>query len=112
MIRLTDGPHAGTNLMLARAPFLLRVVANQTGEVDALDKIDDTTRPGETVTVYRRTTKPMIVHVDRRDPKTGRRTGSWFAGAEYRIAKVQPDAATAANNQAWQAWAQTNRHKA
>lgn len=112
MTRLLDGPHAGITLTLSRAPMLLRVVQNRAGEVDGLDQIEDTIRPGETVTVYRAVTEPMIVHIDRRDPKTGRRTGSWFAAAEYRLAKVQPDPATAADNQRWRNWAQENRHLA
>jgi hypothetical protein len=112
MTRLIDGPHAGTTLALGRAPFLLRVVQDQAGTVDALDKIDDTVRPGETVLVYRQTTEPMTVHVDRRDPKTGRRTGHWYVAADYRLARVQPDQATAADNPAWQAWAQANRNQA
>ncbi len=109
MIRLINGPHAGTKLNLARAPFLLRVVQDQAGNIDALDKVEDTARPGEAFTIYRRMTKPMIVHLDRRDPKTGRRQGLWFAAADYRLALVQPDPATAADNQRWQAWAQANR---
>jgi len=111
-VRFIDGPAAGKPINLARAPFLLRVVQDESGNFDGLDQIDDAPRPGETVTVYRAITEPMIVHIDRRDPTTGRRTSTWQAFAEYRLAKVQPDQATAADNQAWRAWATANRNQA
>ncbi len=53
MIRLLDGPAAGSELSLRRAPLYLRVVIDAAGKVDALDMLDDKPQPGETVHVYR-----------------------------------------------------------
>lgn len=55
MSRFLDGPAAGQELTLARAPIFLRVVIDQTdGKVDALDRLDDTPSPSEHVHVYER----------------------------------------------------------
>jgi hypothetical protein len=52
-VRLLDGPAAGMELALHRAPVYLRVVIDrQTGAIDALDQLDDEPRPGEAVYVY------------------------------------------------------------
>lgn len=54
MTRFEDGPAAGVNLSLRRAPMFLRVVQNnQTGEWDALDQLDDTPEKNETIFVYK-----------------------------------------------------------
>ncbi len=107
-----DGPHGGKHLSLQRAPFLLRVVVDQAGNLDALDQLADTPRPGETITVYRRISDPMTVHIDGKDPKTGRRWGRWEQSANYRLAKVQPDDLEARDSARWRTWAQANARNA
>lgn len=53
MIHLLDGPAAGTDLALHRCPVFLRIVIDRTsGQVDALDQLNDTPRAGEAVHVY------------------------------------------------------------
>jgi len=106
MSNCTDGPARGQTFTIARAPYFLRVVQNAAGTWDALDLIDDAPKSDEQIHVYRRTTEPMVAHVDGRDPKTGRRYGRWMAIADYRLHPVQPDDDTARDNQAWQAWCQ------
>jgi len=108
MITFEDGPAQGQALTLSRAPFLLRVVIDADGTVDGLDQLTDTPKSTEAVHVYRRIADAGVAHVDRRDPKTGRRTGVWMAFAKYRLARIQPTDAEARQTAAWQQWATTN----
>jgi hypothetical protein len=52
VIRLLDGPAAGSTLSLQRAPVYLRVVIDPAGKVDALDQLDDMPEDDEVVYVY------------------------------------------------------------
>jgi hypothetical protein len=52
VIRIVDGPAAGKQLTLWRAPLYLRVVIAPNGRVDALDQLADEPRDYERVFVY------------------------------------------------------------
>ena len=112
MITFEDGPAKGEALTLARAPFLLRVVIDADGKLDGLDQLTDKPSATEAVHVYRRIGSAGTAHVDRRDPKTGRRTGHWMAFAKYRLARIQPDDHAARHTDAWQQWATANARNA
>jgi hypothetical protein len=91
-----DGPAAGTNLMLRRAPIYLRVTIDAAaGKVDALDQLDDRPEDQETVHVYRKVpgTRSMFCI----------RPGGCFETAEYRWI---PDAVgeELRETSAWRAW--------
>jgi hypothetical protein len=54
-MRCLDGPAEGVTLMARRAPMFLRLVYDELARKwDALDALDDTPSPSETVHVYRR----------------------------------------------------------
>ena len=73
MIQFLDGPAAGHPMRLRRAPIFLRVVVDEkTGEVDALDQINDSPRPGEAMHAYRITEKPSHYHLVIRAPRQSR----------------------------------------
>ena len=55
MITFLDGPAEGKRLSLSRAPYFLRVVIDESGQVDALDQLHDTAREGEVAWVYYKT---------------------------------------------------------
>lgn len=96
-----DGPAAGTNLDLKRAPRFLRVVIDCDGTVDALDQLNDAPKPTEAIHVYRRQGPPARYHV----LCTPRRLSGWHLTADYRLSAAQPDDATARDQHAWREWA-------
>jgi len=107
MITFLDGPADGQHLNLRRTPVLLRVV--QAGNAfDALDQLDDTASPDETITVYQLTQAPGWCHIDGRDAKTGRRWGETRPIATYALLPEQPDDATLRDNAAWREWCRMN----
>lgn len=78
------GPANGCNLMLRRAPALLRVVQIKTGkgiEFDALDQLNDQPEPGELVSIYKIRGQAGRVHLCIRGK--GRAQSGWYATAEY-----------------------------
>lgn len=105
MIRFLDGPAKGAQLSLARSPHFLRVVIDPAGNVDALDQLDDTMRPGETAHVYELSGDIGTVIACTRGK--GCRT---MAIAEYRLYAKQPSQELLRDNQAWQAWAMSEAH--
>ena len=104
MSKLLNGPAAGTHLSLGRSPYFLRAVHAPDGKWDALDQLEDTPAPNETIHVYRLASEPMTAHVDGRNPETGKRYGRWMSIADYVLHSEQPDDATARNKAAWQEW--------
>lgn len=103
MTRFTDGPAAGKTLCLRRAPVFLRVVID--GEdIDALDQLDDKPEPNEKLYVYIRDGDAGSVHIDGRDPKTGKRFGRWMMTAKYKLYATQPDDATLRDFAKWSEW--------
>lgn len=77
------GPADGKNLMLRRAPALLRVTTNRlTLEIDGLDQPGDEPEPVEDVHVYKlRGGKAGRVHLCYRGKN--RAASGWYATGEY-----------------------------
>lgn len=101
--KILDGPAAEHSFLLTRAPLFLRVV-NQSGKWDALDQLADTPAANELVYVYRRHGTPGHVHINSRDPKTGKRNGGMYTLAEYKYFETQPIDSTVRDNKLWQEW--------
>lgn len=104
--RFQDGPAAGKTLMLKRAPIFPRVVVHsETGEVDALDQVDDSPRPGETCHAYILTGRPGSCHINR-----GGGRGGFYPVSEYRLVAEQPGQNTMRDLVAWRAWTENHAH--
>ncbi|PQO39362.1 hypothetical protein C5Y96_05770 [Blastopirellula marina] len=104
MIEFIEGPAAGTHLCLRRTPLLLRVVIDRaSGQVDALDQLEDVPRLGESIHVYRREGEPLRGMID---SGKGGYTGP-FVAATYLYFPWQPADEVARDNQRWQKWAIT-----
>lgn len=104
MIEFTDGPAAGTHLCLRRTPLLLRVVIDQaSGQVDALDQLDDVPRLGESIHVYVRQGEAFRGFID---SDKGGYSGPFIA-ANYSYFPWQPADEVARDNPRWQKWAVT-----
>lgn len=105
-----DGPASGQVLKLQRAPVFLRVVEDTwTGKFDALDQLYDNPQPDEKIHVYIITGQAGMVHVDRRNPETGKKEGLWFVSASYRyVGDVAADDEVRLF-QKWQDWTEQNR---
>jgi len=110
MIRFLDGPAAGVNLVLRRAPIMLRVVRSAAGEWDALDQLDDEPAAGEAVYVYRLQGDAGWMHIDYRD-KAGRRRGETRMTGDYRYVEAQPGDQHTLTNAAWVAWCDANKDR-
>ncbi len=104
MITFKQGPADGKTLTLQRVPVYLRVVVDESGNIDALDQLDDTPRPGETIHVYKILNHAGTAHIDGRDPKTGKRYGRWIQMASYQLASEQPTQEQARETGTWQRW--------
>lgn len=105
MTQFEDGPAKGTVLTLRRAPFFLRVVV-KSGEVDALDQLDDTVRAGEVVFVYQLTGPPGRAFID------GKGGGRCCMTANYRLIDGQPGQNVLNDSEKWPQWVEQNRHRA
>ena len=103
MTRFLDGPAAGAQLLLRRAPLFLRVTQNPRGRFDALDQVADDPQADETISVYQRVTAPTSFHVDGYRRKEGR-IAEWFQGADYRAVAPTPDERILRNRELWQLW--------
>lgn len=106
MIRFTNGPAAGTTLMLRRAPQFLRVVRGPDGKIDALDQLDDRPALDETITVYRLLEGGGMIHLNMRDKK-GKHCGGFYAMATYELVEPQPADADVRSTAAWRGWAES-----
>lgn len=100
-ITFVDGPAAGKQLSLRRAPKYLRV-AMWEEEIDALDQLDDVPNAAEKHVAYARASEPMTIHVDRNE--RGRHVGEWHLVADYYVVTDQPTAAVMADNALWRKW--------
>jgi hypothetical protein len=99
MSRFMDGPAAGATLCLRRAPYFLRVVIDADGPIDALDLLDDATRPGETPYCYRLTDQPThAIYCSRGKGCRAEAIGT------YLLHDPQPPEHTMRDNTAWQTW--------
>lgn len=103
--KFLDGPAKGVRMSLRRSPMFIRVVRRAPDVWDALDQLADEPKPGETVVVYRLVSRDGGAFLDYRDSR-GRRCGHFEPSATYALAPAQPDAATARDTAAWQAWCQ------
>lgn len=103
MTTFKDGPAKGQTLMLQRAPVLLRVVRDDNlNKWDALDQLDDTPSPHESIFVYRMVEGPTFMHI-RRDRRHG---GSGiFRGGVYAVLDEQPEDAILRDTSRWRDWA-------
>lgn len=103
MVTFVDGPGtARQGMMLRRAPIFLRVVVDESaGTVDALDQLDDTPSPGESVHVYERQGGLSMGHYCFRGREKGR--SGFYPIATY---KHRPDVDGEAlrGEEAWREW--------
>jgi hypothetical protein len=106
--RFIDGPAEGALLMLQRTPLYLRATIRRTDAgkrgFDALDQLDDTPAPDETIVAYRLASTDGTIHIDRTDPRTRRRVGSWHRLVTYAVVDPQPDDVTMRDITKWRAW--------
>lgn len=109
MTDFLDGPAQGQFLSLARHPHFLRVTCEE-DNFDALDKLDDESRPSERLMVYVFVAVTGTAHISYRD-ENGRRRGRSEKMVEYRLYEVQPDDATMRDTDRWRAWARAELAK-
>jgi hypothetical protein len=98
MTTFEDGPAAGKALAIKLSPPLLRVVCNQKGEWDALDKPSDMPASGEKVWVYQLVKHEGHMHI------RGQKFSGFFPVATYHLYPEQPDDATVRGVRAWHEW--------
>jgi hypothetical protein len=102
MIRILDGPAAGAELGLQRAPMYLRVVIGPGGKVDALDLMEDMPAPDEVVHVYARCGDASVAFICRPARGSGRRV----VMASYdHLPDVDAVTLNLYDTAAWRAWA-------
>ena len=100
MIKLTDGPAAGS-YAVKRAPLYLRAVVLDS-EKDVLDRIEDTPHELEAVYVYKRDGEAGAVHLNFGGGKSRARTGFYATGVYRHLPDV--DGKTVRESTAWRAW--------
>jgi hypothetical protein len=105
MIKLIDGPAAGTVLMLKRGPMFLRAVVNSKGQWDALDQPEETVASGEVPHCYVASDQIGMCHI--RSGKRG--VSGFYAMGNYRLAAKQPSVEVMSDNAKWRAWCDANR---
>lgn len=96
MTHFADGPAKGQVLMLKRSVLFLRVT-QAGGAFDALDRVEDSARPGETLFAYQNTGRMRGIACTR-----GK--GGCYPIAEYRLCPNQPEDAIMRDNAAWHGW--------
>lgn len=99
-MKALDGPIAGRELLLHRAPRFLRIVVSPGGVVDALDQLDDVAKPRETIHVYRLASRVVSAHLN--FGSIARGTG-FYQLADYRYVP-EVDGETVRDTAAWRAW--------
>lgn len=98
MTTFENGPAHDAKLMLRRSPYFLRVTYDG-NKYDALDQLDDTPNPDETIYLYRITGLPGWCHV--RAEKGG---GGTYSMGTYAYVSPQPDDAILRDTEAWRKW--------
>jgi hypothetical protein len=111
MTRFEDGPAKGQVLTLRRAAIFLRVVRDENGAWDALDQLDDTAKPDETLFAYQCVGNIGSAFIDGKDPVTGRRMGYRAMIASYRFVPDQPTDAEMRSTFGWQKWCQAEAER-
>ena len=107
MTHFLDGPAKGRVLELQRAPVMLRVVmevVKGSPHFDALDQLDDTPEPSEFIYLYKLASNDGVMHVDGRDPKTGKRYGRTVRMNSYRLYPDPPADEILRDTQRWREW--------
>lgn len=99
MTRFHSGPHDGKTLMLRRAPIYLRAV-DAAGKFDALDQLEDTPEPHETLSCYVLMSPPGRCHILHRD----RKQSGWYVSADYKFVQPQPTDDQMRETSAWRDW--------
>lgn len=97
MMRLLDGPCAGT-YMVKSAPAFLRATKTPAGKTDVLNLPNDTAAANESIFVYQRIGEATQVHLNLRRAGSG-----FYASAEYRWLD-DVDGEELRSNAAWNAW--------
>ncbi len=103
MINFNGGPAGGATLELRRAPLFLRVVIDESDNVDALDQLADKPRPNETVYVYRRTRHDGTMFLCGRSHGRGCRVTA-VATYEYYLPVFQEEPVDFRDTTEWRAW--------
>ncbi len=96
-----DGPAESKRLNLARSPMFLRVVISPTGDVDALDLLDDEPKDNETIHVYRLAQSLGSGFFCSRGNGCRR-----FSSAIYALNDVQPGDEIVRDVLKWRSWCQ------
>ena len=102
MTKFLDGPARGQTLMLQREAVFLRVTSSNTPtglKWAALDQVEDTPLPTETVYAYRVEGEVGRCHILRRPTGSG-----WFIIANYRYVQEQPPMSVMRDNKRWRLW--------
>lgn len=103
MSRFLDGPAAGTDLLIRRAPTFLRVVIDPQGKVDALDQLEDEPGDDERIYVYRLEPGTRSVTFLCYRGKDRGRSGRYEIG-DYRYVQGV-DESVLRTREAWREWA-------
>jgi hypothetical protein len=96
-----DGPARGQTLELRRSPRFLRVCRSPDLTFDALDQLEDTPKPEETLIAYEKagTSRGFVEYRGKDRHKSGP-----FQVVRYRMIPDQPDDATMRDGEAWRRW--------
>jgi len=105
MTTFEDGPAKGARLSLSRSPLLMRVVYTDAGEVDALDKLEDEPREGESIRVYILCGAPVRGFIDGRG-KDGKRWGRSLSRGVYRLFERQLEGKLGRDRSSWELFCQ------
>jgi hypothetical protein len=97
-----DGPARGQTLELKRAPRFLRVCRAPDLTFDALDLMEDTPKPEETLIAYERTEGRTVGFIDY-GGKDRHKSGP-FTSCRYRMIAEQPDDAVMRDGARWRQW--------
>lgn len=101
----SNGPAQGQNLMLRRAPKFLRVT-EKAGKWDALDRLDDSPQPGETLHAYQLVGGAGVCHI-----KMSGKGSGFYTIATYAVCVEQPPQETMTTRCAWQEWCRAEYKK-
>lgn len=105
MTNFIGGPVDGRILLLKRAPHFLRVVRGAMG-FRALDQIEDTAAPDESISVYR-VSGPVGENTVLLTPTSS----GTYKVATYVHQSPQPDDSLIRETTAWQSWCRNNLPK-
>jgi hypothetical protein len=107
VIRFINGPAAGVDIDLRRAPIMLRVVRSRYGNWDALDQPHDEAQSTESIYVYR-----MIGQANWYHCRSSKRSISGFhATATYEFLPEQPPDHCIRTTKAWAEWCDSNKEQ-